>query len=309
MEKKYLYGVKHQDFEKNLCEMELKYILNIEGYEENILSNINIDSNRSPFVKHKITIIYTGKELKEIVEQIKLNKLAYDDFKVEYIKSNDGDVNYKERLAATKDIGFVVTGFPDFKNPKTILAITKIKDIWYLGEYERNTWNWEERNKKPFSYSNALGVKTARAIINIAIENNLDLKVIDPCCGIGTVVAEGLDMGIDIKGYELSKQIAANARDNIEHFGYERDRIKYGNMHDVKEFFDVVIVDIPYGLFSPVTKEEQLEILKTSRKLGKRFILISFDKMDEELKEVGFEIIDKNSFSKNKFTRYITICK
>ena len=36
--------------------------------------------------------------------------------------------------------------------------------------------------------------------------------MIDPCCGIGTVVIEALEQGIDIKGYELVYKIGMNAK-------------------------------------------------------------------------------------------------
>ena len=160
----------------------------------------------------------------------------------------------------------------------------------------------------PHSYSNGLSLKMARAIINIAVEHNLDSKVVDPCCGIGTVVLEGLDLGIDIIGLEISKQIAHNARNNIEFFGYDRDIIQCGDMHNIKEKYDIAIVDIPYGIFSPITYEEQLEIIKTSRKIADKVILISFEDMDKELIDEEFKVIDKGTIVKNRFTRYITIC-
>ena len=159
----------------------------------------------------------------------------------------------------------------------------------------------------PHSYSNGLSLKMARAIINIAVQNNLDSKVIDPCCGIGTVVLEGLDLGIDIKGIEISKQIAHNARNNIEFFGYDRDIIICNDMHNLKGKYDVAIIDIPYGIFSPITYEDQVKIIKTSRKLAEKVILISFEDMDKELMQEGFKVIDKGTIVKNRFTRYITI--
>ena len=306
---KFFYSINYQWYEESLCNMEMKYLFNIDLDKKYFFSNNEISPSRSPFIKHRISVIYSGKTLEDILSSIKSNNLAYEDFKVIYVKSDNGDVEYKERLEAVNKIGFIVTGFPSIHNPKVVLAVSKVDDTWIFGEFEKNDCKWQEHDKKPHSYSNALSLKMARAIVNIAVGNDLNLKVVDPCCGIGTVVHEGLDIGVNIVGYELSKAIASNARNNIEFFGYDRDIITSGNMHDIKEFFDVAIVDIPYGLFSPVTFEEQVEIIKTSAKIAKKVVLITFENMDEVLTLAGLKVIDKSSISKNRFTRFIEICE
>ena len=307
MIKEYLYIINYQDYEKSLCDMEMKYIFGNVPKEKYIYSKVNIKPSRSAFIKHKISIIYSSIDIDNIVEHIRNNKIAYNDFKVNYIKSDYDDIDYNQRLQAVKDIGFVIIGFPDIHNPKVNLAITKINNNYIFGEYEKNDLSWQRFDKMPHSYSNGLSLKMARAIINIAVQNNLDSKVIDPCCGIGTVVLEGLDLGIDIKGIEISKQIAHNARNNIEFFGYDRDIIICNDMHNLKEKYDIAIIDIPYGIFSPITYEEQVKIIKTSRKIAEKVILISFEDMDKELMQEGFKVIDKGTIVKNRFTRYITI--
>ena len=192
-------------------------------------------------------------------------------------------------------------------NPKINLAISKVDDIWIFGKYIKNDCKWQKHDDKPHSYSNALSTKMARAIINIATGGNYNYKIVDPCCGIGTVVIEGLDLGVTIKGFEISKPIACNARNNIEYLGYNRNIILCDDMNNINEKYDIAIVDIPYGLFSPTTLEEQSSIINKCRDISDKLILISFENMDNIIEEAGFKIIDKTSFSKNKFTRYITI--
>ena len=116
-----------------------------------------------------------------------------------------------------------------------------------MAECESNESDWLSHNKKPFSYCNALKVNVSRALVNIAVGNNLTTRVIDPCCGIGTVLIEALSLGIDIKGYELNPYIGENAKRNLEYFGYE-DIVTIDNMINIQDKFDVAIVDLPYGL-------------------------------------------------------------
>ncbi|MDO4534414.1 MAG: SAM-dependent methyltransferase [Clostridium perfringens] len=306
--KEYFYIVNYPENEKELCKMEMNSLFHKEFNKKYLFSHKYINPSRSPFIKHSISVIYKENSLSSIIERIKKDKLAFNDFKVCYIKSEDLDVSYNERLKSAKDIGFVITGFPDIHNPKITLGISKVHDNWIFGIYEKNDYKWHSHDNKPNSYSNALSIKVSRALVNIAMEDNFNLKLVDPCCGVGTVVIEALDLGFNVKGYELSKPIAKNARDNIEFFGYKRDIIKSFNMHDIKENFDVCILDIPYGLFSPITEKEQIELIKTARRITKKLVIITFENMDNIIKECDFKIIDKCCVSKNNFKRYISIC-
>lgn len=306
---KYFYFINCSEMEKELCNMEMRSIFRKEPKEKYLFSEKNFDPSRSPFIKLQIKSIYIEKNLEDIIRKIKEDKVSYDDFKVNYIKSEDGDVSYEERLKAVKEIGFVVTGFPDIHNPKIELAITKVKGKWIFGELIKNNFKWQRHNDKPHSYSNAVPLRMARALVNIAVGDNRELTLVDPCCGVGTVVIEALDLGINVKGYEISKPIACNARNNIEFLGYNREIITSGDMHNINEVFDVAIVDIPYGLFSPVTLKEQVDIINTSRRIARKLVIITFEDMDNLITSAGFKILEKCYMTKGNMIRQISICE
>ena len=306
---KYFYFINCSDMEKELCNMEMRSIFGKEIKEKYLFSEKNFDPSRSPFIKLQIKSIYIEKNLQDIINKIEEDKISYDDFKVNYIKSEDGDVPYEERLKAVREIGFVIIGFSDIHNPKIELAITKVKDKWIFGELIKNNYKWQRHNDKPHSYSNAVPLRMARALVNIAVGDNRDLTLVDPCCGVGTVVIEALDLGINVKGYEISKPIACNARNNIEFLGYNREIITSGDMHNINEVFDVAIVDIPYGLFSPVTLKEQVDIINTSRRIARKLVIITFEDMDNLITSAGFKIVEKCYMTKGNMMRQISICE
>ena len=306
---KYFYFINCSEMEKELCNMEMRSIFGKEIKEKYLFSEKNFDPSRSPFIKLQIKSIYIEKNLEDIINKIEEDKISYDDFKVNYIKSEDGDVPYKERLKAVRESGFVIIGFSDIHNPKIELAITKVKDKWIFGELIKNNYKWQRHNDKPHSYSNAVPLRMARALVNIAVGDNRDLTLVDPCCGVGTVVIEALDLGINVKGYEISKPIACNARNNIEFLGYNREIITSGDMHNINEVFDVAIVDIPYGLFSPVTLKEQVDIINTSRRIARKLVIITFEDMDNLITSAGFKIVEKCYMTKGNMMRQISICE
>lgn len=304
----FLYFINYQDNERELCKMEMRCLFNREINEKYFFSDIDINASKSPFIKSKIKIIYSDESLDRMVSKIKEDNLSYDDFKVSYVKSEQGDVQYEDRLEATRKIGFVVNGYPDMHKPRNPLAVTKINGLWIFGEYERNDFKWQKHNDKPYSYSNALGLRMARALVNIAMKDNEEGTLIDPCCGVGTVVIEALDLGIKVKGCEISKQMAYNARENVEFLGYLRDTIVCYDMHKIKDKYDSAIIDIPYGLFSPVTLEEQKAIIHTARNICEKMVIVTFEDMEEHIINSGFTIVDKCIVPKGNFKRYILIC-
>ncbi len=306
--KKYFYVINYPEYEEDLCQMEMKYLFKKEDNVREFLSEIYISPSRSLFIKHCIKVIYIEDTLDDVINNIKKDNLSFEGFKVNFIRLSKNEVNYKERLESMRKIGMAISGIPNISNPKIVLGLIKINEKWIFGIYEKDDCKWLNHDKKPFSYSNALSIRMARAIVNIAVGQETDKKIIDPCCGVGTVVIEGKSMGLDIIGYEINPKIACNAKENMKVLGYDVSIIK-GDMHDIKEKFDIAIVDMPYGLFTKTTKDEQKEILKTTRNISRKAIIITFENMDEMIKDSGFEIIDKSTILKNNFKRYINICK
>ena len=61
-------------------------------------------------------------------------------------------------------------------------------------------------------------------------------------------------------------------------------------MHNIRERYDVAIVDIPYGLYSPITSQEQKD-------------------MDNIITSAGFKVLDKCYMIKGNMKREISICE
>lgn len=286
----------------------MKSLFNKIPENKYLFSNHYVDTSRSPFVKESISVIYSEKNLEDILKKIVENKLAYDDFKVCYIKIEGSDIRYEERLRSVREIGLIIIGEADMYNPKVTLGVTFVDGRWIFGIYEKNDFKWYNHEKKPYSYSNSLTLRMARSLVNIAVGNELECTIIDPCCGIGTVVIEALSMGLNIKGYEINKSIASNAKKNLEFLNYEKV-ITTGDMHTIEEKFDVAIVDLPYGIFTHTTLEAQSDIIKTARRLADKVIIVTFEQMEDLIISSGFNIVDKCELAKGTFIRYINICE
>ena len=142
--------------------------------------------------------------------------------------------------------------------------------------------------------------------MNIAIPDPTGIKAIDPCCGIGNVLVEALSMGIDIVGSDYNPNILAGTRGNIAHFGYSGE-VKYADMREISQHYDVAIIDLPYNLCSVISPEEQLEMLQSARRFADKVVVVTVEPIDKILIKAGFSIVDRAVVKKGTFTREVIV--
>lgn len=304
---KYLYSLTYQEHTFKLCQMELNLLFNTHIKDKTIFSDLNINPSTSPFIKDRIEIAFEANTIDQLVEKLKVQQFALDDFKLVYLKQATEPLSYQLRIAAIKEIAAVIDGEGNIDNPSTILALKYYNNKWYLGTYTKNNYPWLANNTKPFSYCNSLGADLATSLINIASANLVNPMLVDPCCGIGTVVIEGLNKGINIDGYELNYKIAHNANQNLAFFDYPQ-AIYNQDMHMITKHYDVAIIDIPYGLTSSITPDGQLQLLKSCSVIATQTLLVSCEELDHLIAQTRLKTIAKISLQKTKgsgFTRYI----
>ena len=306
---KYMYIVNYPTFEEELCLLEMRAVFGKMPVEKTLFSNIEFNSSNSPFIKTRLDIIYEKDTIEELLVEINKDTTIYNNFKLEYIRlNNNHNIPYEERLDLIKKLSMNIIGTHNFKNPEFNFGVTKVDGKWLFGIDNKNDYKWHTHDNKPCSYSNSLGVKVAKAVVNIANNGLKENIIIDPCCGVGTTLVEALDAGYQIEGYEINKHIAKNANINLEFYGFKPIVIN-DDMHNIKKKYDSSIIDIPYGLFSHTSEEEQQDIINTARRISNRIVLISFEEHDLMVAKAGFKIIDRCVVTKGKFKRFIVVAE
>ena len=306
--KKYLYVINYPIYEEELCFMEMRTLFGKEPEAKVLISQRDFEPSNSVFIKRRLEVIYEAESLEGILEQLKVNEMHLEGFKVEYLRLDTGNISYDERLKSAWEIGQRIVGQPSMKSPKIMLGVTRYQGKWFFGISESNDFKWQLHENKPCSYSNSFGVRTARAMVNMASMGYPETRVIDPCCGVGTTLVEGLSMGYDIWGSEINKKIADNANENLRHYGFGLE-VENRDMHGIEENYDASIIDIPYGLFSHTSEEEQQEIINTARRISKKMVMVTFENLDKLVHNAGFEIVDRCTVNKGTFKRYILVCE
>lgn len=309
--KKFLYVFNYPPEDKDLCALEFRAMFKREYISKYYLSNKDYDVNKSVFMKAKIDIWGINQDFYKLVKQITSLNKCYQDFKIIYLKNEITHVEYEETLQKCKEISWAIEGSVNMSKPQHTIAITKFNNVWLCGYYHHGIPSWKKHDYKPHTFSNSLDIRLARTLVNIAVSDNKEIKIVDPCCGMATVVLEGLALGIDIEGYDISREISWAARKNLRYFGYDESLINRTSIHDLNKHYDVAILDIPYNLYTPITYDEQCKIIESARKICDKMIIVTFEDMTKEINQAGFSIVDSCLRKKTeyvKFGRYIYVC-
>lgn len=285
-------------------------------------SHAKVNPSISPFIKNRIRLICKDKSLEGIIQWIIDNKFSAEGFKVSYVPIEKVDEHVKDGKAISKKkIGFVITGFPSFVDPAVCYSITCYKDEWLFGEWVANNMLWRKHNNKPHSYSSSLGLYASKVLLNIAAKGDTSKKMIDPCCGVGTVLIEGCFGGYDIEGRDIKEKVAKQAQINLSHFAY-KTHVACGDIRDIGEQYDASIIDLPYGNFSHTDEVNQVEIIRNGMRIANRMVVVVPDGIHHLFEEeniehlfvegMRFRVVDSCRTYKNKsrkFVRHIMVCE
>lgn len=305
--KKYKYLYACTDEERALCELEMRSFFGFRTKTKELESSIDIDPSRSPFMKGKIEVIFKTETLEHLLEKLH-NYTILDSFKVTLI-SDSKQFTFDERREVEKKAGLAINGIANLQSPDKRLAIMYDQHHFVFGPYVESEPVWFTHQQKPHHYSTALSTRVARAVVNIAVPKIENVKVIDPCCGIGTVLIEALSMGIDITGSDYNPLVMKGLRENILHFGYE-PKVQLCEIGEIRAQVDVAIIDMPYNLCSVLSADEKVHIISSAKKIAKKIVFVTIEPLDEVLEQVGLTIIDRCTVKKGKtFTREVIICE
>jgi len=309
----FIYTYTQHTDEHDLCRLEMRSFFGFDVTSTVLRSSIEIDPSRSAFMKERLDIMYEGDNLEEISLQVEQYDLGGSTFRVVSLNTSDLDttkkIGHPERRKIEREIGLRVNGTPDLVNPAAnTFGIVLLDGKWYFGKHVESKSVWFLHQKKPHMYSTALSTRVARAVANIAVPHPEGVRAIDPCCGIGTVLVEALSMGINIVGRDINPRVVLGSRKNIAHFELVGN-VDVGPIAEVIDDYDVAIIDMPYNLFTHITPEAQLEILKEARRFTKKVIVVTIETIDHMVEEAGFVITDRCVAKKGHFIRQVLVCE
>lgn len=309
---KYLYTFGYRPEEQALCQLEMRMFFGYDNSLNYLLSERYVEPKRSPFMRECLQVQITANSFDELLNLLNHFVTMEDTFKVICLHRERVGTEEKWSLAKRREVertvGMQLSGVVDLVQPDILYGVVYVSGKWLFGKLQEGEAVWLLHQKRPEEYSTALSTKHARAIVNIAVPSIEGVSVIDPCCGIGTVLVEACSMGIQITGRDKNWFVTSGSRKNLAHFGYSCE-VVLGAIEEVTDHYDTAIIDMPYNVFTHSSETDKQSIIESARKLADRVVFISSEAIQSHISQAGFKIIDQSVIPKQKFVRTVFVCE
>ncbi|MBM7094427.1 RNA methyltransferase [Bacillus sp. H-16] len=306
----YIYTFSFTAEEHPLCQLEMRAFFGCDTSLHSLKSNKEVDPSRSPFMNERIEVMFQEGTVDDMINSVTSIPRSDETFKLTFVQNSDEKkVPFKQAKNIERIVGMEIGDNADLVNPDRNYGIIFSDGEWCFGPMVKGESVWTRHQDKPHQYSTALSTRIARSIVNIAVPQIENVTVIDPCCGIGTVLLEAKSMGITIGGSDINPKVMYGSRKNLAHFGYESN-VELKDIREISKHYDVAIIDMPYNLCSVLEPEDQFEMLVSARNFASKVVVVTIEPIDEAVIQAGFEIADRCVFKKNgRFKREVLVCK
>ena len=262
-----------------------------------------VDVKRGAYVKSCMEILFEGGSVAEICAQIKSAELHAEDFRVSVIRLPRNLRVDTMKMAHT--VGGVIGGRARLTQPCVIfLTVVTSGKIWFGRLLSESDGRWVAHRKRPRVTSSSLPTRLARAMVNlIASPNN---RLVDPCCGTGTIVLEAAQMGMDVVGYDINPNMVKATQANLAYYSLTA-KVCLGDARRIRGRFDAVATDLPYGIMltSDISRDE--EILQNIRYIASKCAFVDIRDLSGRLIGLGYNVRQIIQVPKHNILRRIFI--
>ncbi len=182
-----------------------------------------------------------------------------------------------------------VSGSIDVVTPLTELLLVGSEGRWSLGRVvSRASRSYLAHEHKPYGFSSSLPARVARAMVNLAAAPGQ--TIVDPCCGVGTVLLEAWAAGIRAVGGDLNPKLAGMTGANLRHFG----RPVWVCAADAGIPWaraDAVVTDFPYGRQSAREPQLYQRLLASLPAFAPKLSVVTAEDIREMLVQAGYDVL------------------
>ena len=267
------------------------------------LTETEADVSRAAYIKTCMRVIVRASDLPEFYHQLEKADLSSEEFRVSVVK-------FPRRLPVNSQqvmhqVGARIAGYPNLSNPKTTFLVIATQDEIWLGEVlSESDGSWNEHSQKAILYSSSLPTRLARAMVNLVTAPGD--RIIDPCCGSGTILIEAASMGIKALGCDINPKLVTTSIENLKYFNLSSP-VLLADARNIAGSFDAVLTDLPYGRNCPTDEELCREILENTRNLAPKAAIVTCEDVSRLLAQIGYNIERVIPVPKTSLTRYIHI--
>ena len=109
-------------------------------------------------------------------------------------------------MTLARDVGNAISGSANLRQPRTtFLTVVTADKMWFGQLLSESDGAWLAHNQRPYVTSSSLPARLARVLVNlVAFPGD---RLLDPCCGTGTIVISAAHSGIHAVGYDVNPRM------------------------------------------------------------------------------------------------------
>jgi tRNA G10 N-methylase Trm11 len=248
-------------------------------------------------------ILFEAGSIADICAQIQSAELYAEDFRVSALRLPRNLPVDTMKIAHT--VGGVIGGKARLTRPcVTFLTVVTSEKIWLGRLLSESDGGWVAHQKRPYTTSSSLPTRLARTMVNL-IASPTD-RLVDPCCGTGTIVLEAAQMGMEVVGYDINPNMVKGTQANLAHYGLKA-KVCLGDARQICGTFDAVATDLPYGIMLAGDASRDQEILRNIRHIAPKAAFVDIRELGGELIDLGYNVKQIVDAPKQRILRRIFI--
>ena len=267
------------------------------------ISETCVDVRRGAYVKSCMEILFEGGSVSEICAQVEAAQLYADDFRVSVVKRPRHLKADTMKIAHI--VGGVIGGNAHLTQPCVVfLVVITAERIWLGRVLSESDNRWVTHRKRPYVTSSSLPTRLARTIVNlIACPSD---RLVDPCCGTGTIVLEAAQMGMEVVGYDVNPKMVKATQANLAHYGLNVE-VHLDDARRIGGRFDALATDLPYGIMLTRDTLQDWEILQNLRSIAPKAAFVALRDLSRPLTDLGYRLRQIVHVPKQSIVRRIFI--
>jgi tRNA G10 N-methylase Trm11 len=292
--------------EQEIALAELWALAGVEGKGRVVRVPQPVDAERTAYVATCAEMLAHGPRPEAIAEQLAATRPTFERFRVTLLTLPPRPKIDSQR--AIVEVARHVYGTVDLQTPLQELLLVGTETEWHFGRLvSRTARSYAAHEHKPHQLSSALPARVARAMVSLVAKPGD--RVIDPCCGTGTILLEAWAAGASAVGGDVNPKLAGMTRENLEHFR----RPPWVCAADATTLWvtgDAVVTDLPYGRQTQRTPELYARLLSRFPSFAPKLAVVTAEDITEPLLAAGYEVLRTVAVPKpSGFSRRIHVAR
>jgi len=286
---------------EELARLELRALTGGFSYGPVGWAQAGADIGRAAFVAAAARLLAAGADFAGMMAAAAKLDLAVERFRVTVHKR--GGRFGPSSQTVERAVADLVVGRPDLSRPAQVFLVVATQGQWLLGalvsSYDKT---WRDHAARPFQYSSALPPRFARALVNLVVRPGD--RLLDPCCGVGTVLVEAATIGARACGWEINPRVAFHARANLRHHALDAT-VTCGDGTQVAGRFDGAVLDLPYGHSSGKDAALCRKLVAHAAEHARLLAVVAEAPMDRFLEDLGLIPLGTARVPKQHLVRHV----